>query len=105
MNYNEARNNLSAKMLELVCEMDIAKSAKWRERLSREYVTLSKAKEAVDKQIPVEATKLKRDVDTKIGNGIFKAGVTVYKCPCCNTFVTLSRKYCDQCGQALKFTK
>lgn len=105
MNYEEARKNIDGKMLELVCEMDIAKSARWRGKLSREYSALSKAKEAVDKQIPAEATKLKRDVDTKIGNGIFKAGVTVYKCPCCNTFVTLSRKYCDQCGQALKFTK
>ena len=105
MNYEETRKNIDGKMLELVCEMDIAKSAKWKEKLSREYSTLSKAKEAVDKQIPAEATKLKRDVDTKIGNGIFKAGVTVYKCPCCYSFVTLSRKYCDQCGQALKFTK
>lgn len=105
MTYKRFKENIEAKILEVMSEIEIAKRRGLYERLEEEIIVLRSTREAVEKQTPVEALKLKRDVDTKIGNGIFKAGVTVYKCPCCNTFVTLSRKYCDQCGQALKYTK
>ena len=105
MTYERLKDNIETKILEVMGEVEIAKRRGMYKRLEEEIVVLKGTREALEKQIPAEAIKLKRDVDTKIGNGILKAGVTVYKCPCCNTFVALSRKYCDQCGQALKYTK
>ena len=103
--YERFKENIERKILEIIAEIEIAKYGNWYERLKNDIAVLKGVSEAIDKQISAEAIKLKCDVDTKIGNGIFKAGVTVYKCPCCYTFVTLSQKYCDQCGQALIFKK
>lgn len=36
-----------------------------------------------------------------IGNGWWCNGTTVYKCPCCNSWITQTYKYCIDCGQAL----
>jgi ParB family chromosome partitioning protein len=40
---------------------------------------------------------------TKIGNVTFGAGVTIWNCPTCGTFITRTHKYCWKCGQALSY--
>lgn len=57
--------------------------------------------EALEKQIPKKALKLINDKDLKIGAGIWKAGVPVYACPNCKSFISRSSRYCSNCGQAI----
>lgn len=40
----------------------------------------------------------------RIGAGTWKAGVTIYKCPCCNSFISRSSDFCNNCGQALDWS-
>ena len=101
MTYEECRKNIDGKMFELVCALEVEEREKWIEKLKREYSTLSKANEAVDKRIAAKPLVHKLDADTKIGYGVFKAGVTIHKCPDCESFVLRSSKFCGNCGQAL----
>ena len=57
---------------------------------------------ALEKQIPKKPIKLKAEQDIEIGAGTWKAGITVYKCPCCNSFISRSSNFCSNCGQAIK---
>ena len=62
------------------------------------------AQKAMEKQMPKKPTANRRNVDTKIGNVTFKAGVEVYLCPNCNEWVSKLYKCCDICGQALDWS-
>lgn len=68
---------------------------------TRLLLALKKAIEALEKQIPKKPDELKTDKDVKIGAGTWKAGVTVYKCPGCNSFISRSSDFCPNCGQAI----
>lgn len=103
MTNEQALKNIDGKILEIICEMDIASNKKWKERLCREYVTLQKAKDAIEKQIKQPAHVSVQAEDIKIGAATFKAGTKTYRCPCCNNWLTLSKKHCDACGQAIEF--
>lgn len=59
---------------------------------------LNMAISALEKQIPQEPIKLKSNEDIEIGAGTWKAGTTVYKCPCCDSFISRSSNYCPHCG-------
>lgn len=57
---------------------------------------------AVEKQIPKKPTPHKVEVDKiKIGNANWCKGTTVYRCPCCDTFISRIYDYCHKCGQKL----
>ena len=57
---------------------------------------------AVEKQIPKKPTpQVVKGGKRLIGNGWWCKGTTVYKCPCCNSWITQTYKYCIDCGQAL----
>lgn len=57
---------------------------------------------ALEKQIAKKPTVHKVEGnEIKIGNGWWCNGTTVYKCPCCNSWITQTYKYCIDCGQAL----
>lgn len=60
------------------------------------------AKSAILCRIPVEPSMHKVDCDfIQIGNARWCKGTTVYKCPCCDSFVSRIHKFCFNCGQAL----
>lgn len=60
---------------------------------------------AIEKQIPKKPTVHKVEGNKiKIGNGWWCKGTTVYKCPCCNSWITQTYKYCIDCGQALDWS-
>ena len=62
------------------------------------------AMQALEKQIPKKPTPHKVEVDKiKIGNGWWCKGTTVYRCPCCNEFISRTYTYCSECGQALEW--
>lgn len=103
MTSEQILKNIDGKMLELVCEMEIASNEKWKEKLNKEYSTLKHAREAVEKQIKQPALVSVQAEDIKIGAATFKAGTKTYRCPCCGSWLTLSKKYCDACGQAIEF--
>lgn len=60
--------------------------------------------ESLKKQIPKKPLVLKNDEDIKIGAGTWGAGVTVYQCSRCNSFISRSSDYCNKCGQALDWS-
>lgn len=68
-------------------------------------LALNMAINVLEKQIPKEPLKLKNDKDLKIGASIWRAGVPVYKCPHCESFISYSSKYCSECGQAIDRSK
>lgn len=60
---------------------------------------------ALEKQIPKKPTpQIVKGGKRLIGNGWWCKGTTVYKCPCCNSWITQSYKYCIDCGQALDWS-
>ena len=63
----------------------------------KEFVVSALEKQIPKKPIPQVVKGGKR----LIGNGWWCKGTTVYKCPCCNSWITLTYKYCIDCGQAL----
>lgn len=71
---------------------------------AKTYVALKMAISALNKQIKKNPIKLKAEQDIKIGTGTWKAGTTVYKCPCCNNFISRSSVYCDKCANALNWS-
>lgn len=54
---------------------------------------------------PKAAVALKMDTVVQIGHVRFGPGCTIYKCPCCGTFLTPTHKYCLECGQAVSYPK
>ena len=59
-------------------------------------------KEAVERQVAKKPTAHKVDVEAiKIGNANWEKGTTVYKCPCCNQFISIIYDYCYKCGQKI----
>lgn len=59
---------------------------------------------ALEHRTAKKPISLKADKDIKIGTGTWKKGVTVYKCPCCNSFISQSSDFCNKCGQAIDRT-
>lgn len=68
-------------------------------------LALNMAINVLEKQIPIRPIELKNDKDLKIGASIWRAGVPVYKCPNCESFISYSSKYCSECGQAIDRSK
>lgn len=62
------------------------------------------AVKALECRMPKKPISIKNDEDVRIGAGTWKAGVTVYKCPCCNSFISRSSDFCNKCGQALDWS-
>ena len=62
-------------------------------------------KQALEKQIPKKPTPHIVKVERlKIGNARWGKGTTVYKCPCCNNFISRLYDYCFKCGQAIDWS-
>ena len=60
---------------------------------------------ALEKQIPKKPTPHIVKVERlKIGNARWGKGTTVYKCPCCNNFISRLYDYCFNCGQAIDWS-
>lgn len=59
--------------------------------------------EALDKRIARKPISFKAESNIKIGAGTWGVGTTVYKCPCCDSFITRSCDFCNKCGQAILF--
>lgn len=69
-----------------------------------EFEYCQDALNALEKQIPKKATPHKVEAPKiKIGHGYWGKGTTVYKCPCCGTFISYCN-YCNKCGQALDWS-
>lgn len=69
---------------------------------TEEIVLLLKA---VNKQIPQDAITQIAEHTTKIGNGFFRKGTTIHKCPSCGKWISRIYKYCGHCGQLVEFKK
>lgn len=66
-------------------------------------VAFENAIESLEKQISKKPTpQVVKGGKRLIGNGWWCKGTTVYKCPCCNSWITPTYKYCINCGQALE---
>jgi len=65
---------------------------------------LTKGIEALEKQIPKKPISIKNDEDVKLGAVTWKAGITIYKCFCCNSFISRASDFCNKCGQALDWS-
>lgn len=60
---------------------------------------------ALEKQIPKKPTAHKVEVPKiKVGNGFWGKGTTVYRCPCCNEFISRIYDCCYKCGQAIDWS-
>ena len=60
---------------------------------------------ALEKRIPKKPTPHIVKVERlKIGNARWGKGTTVYKCPCCNNFISRLYDYCFKCGQAIDWS-
>ena len=71
----------------------------------RENPTAEDIDIAIEKQIPKKATPHIVDVEKlKIGNANWCKNTTVYKCPCCNNFVSRLYEFCFKCEQALDWS-
>ena len=71
-----------------------------KHRLALDATSIAKA--AITCRIPVKPTPYKVDCGSiQIGNAKWCKGTTVYKCPCCDGFVSIIHKFCFNCGQAL----
>lgn len=60
--------------------------------------------ETIGYRIKKKPLIIKNDKDIKIGSATWKAGVPIYKCSCCNGFISRSNKFCTDCGQALDWS-
>ena len=90
MTYEEALKLLKMEMLGDSEQMECAKQI---------------AVEALEKQIPKKPTPHIVKVERlKIGNARWGKGTTVYKCPCCNNFISRLYDYCFKCGQAIDWS-
>ncbi len=66
-------------------------------------IALHKAAAALDKQTAVKPISIKATSNIKLGAVTWHKGATVYKCPCCNSFISRVSNYCNECGQAIAF--
>lgn len=65
-------------------------------------VAFENAISALEKQTPKKPTpQVVKGGKRLIGNGWWCKGTTVYRCPNCNEWITLTYNYCIKCGQAL----
>lgn len=60
--------------------------------------------DAIGYRIKKKPLIIKHDKDIKLGSATWKAGVPIYKCSCCNSFISRSNKFCPDCGQALDWS-
>ena len=91
MTYEEALKLLKMEMLGDSEQMECAKQI---------------AVETLEKQLPKKPTPHIVKVERlKIGNARWGKGTTVYKCPCCNNFISRLYDYCFKCGQAIDWSK
>lgn len=67
------------------------------------YITkaLNIAVEALNKQTPQKPISFEATSEIKIGAGTWGVGTTVYKCSCCDSFISRSSDFCSKCGQAV----
>lgn len=82
---------INGKMLEIVCELEICKSDKRKQRLEEEYRMLTTAKDALELRHPekVIVESIADDLQLRY-------------CPRCNVrFIAWGVKFCGECGQAL----
>lgn len=42
--------------------------------------------------------------DVKLGAVTWKAGTTIYKCPCCDRLMPYGNKHCPNCGQKIDWS-
>ena len=71
------------------------------------YLTLNEKAiiKAFSKQIPKKAIPHKVAVDKiKIRGVNWGKGTTIYKCPCCDNYISITNKYCHECGQAIDWS-
>lgn len=85
--------------------INIIEDVTWQDN-GRHYGKIVPAREiaisALEKQIPKKPTpQVVKGGKRLIGNGWWCKGTTVYKCPCCNEFISRIYDYCYKCGQAL----
>lgn len=60
---------------------------------------------AIEKQIPEKPHPIKVVVDRlEIGNGRWRKGTTVYRCPACETYMSRVHDYCYKCGQKIDWS-
>lgn len=91
MQTEEAIKVINSKMLEIVCELEICKSDKRKQRFEEEYRMLTTAKDALELRRPEKV------VVKHIANDL-----RLNYCPRCNVrFITWGMKFCGECGQAL----
>ena len=94
MEYTDAIKYIDGRLFEIVCEYEICRSEKQKERLNKEAAFLNTAREAIYYQIP---EKIKIEPVTK---GASKGWPL---CPRCDTLFTGNRQsaVCSTCGQKL----
>ncbi|MGN0505421.1 MAG: hypothetical protein ACI4FZ_02605 [Lachnospiraceae bacterium] len=72
----------------------------------KDIEALTLAKCAIQKQIPKKPTPHiiePFEAPIKIGSVSLGDGLIVYECPDCKKWVSAPYRYCDNCGQALKW--
>ena len=84
------------------CGLNIKGSAELLEDVKQIENTII---EALEKQIPKKPTpQIVKGGKRLIGNGWWCNGTTVYRCPNCNEWITLTYDYCINCGQAIDWS-
>jgi len=93
MSTENAITVINGKMLEVVCELEICKSDKRKQRLEEEYRMLTTAKDALELRRPEKVVVERISEDLQLRN-----------CPRCNVrFIAWGMKFCGECGQALNW--
>lgn len=60
---------------------------------------------ALKKQIPKKPIKYIVPAERiKIRNSYWCKGTTIYKCPHCNNYISITNIYCHECGQAIDWS-
>ena len=77
---------------------------KFEDELVRNNFTFNSVLEAREKQVAKKPKVLINDKDVKVGCVTFRKGVKTYKCVC-GYWITLSQKYCNECGQKLDWSE
>lgn len=74
------------------------------ELTSCDFDWLETAKKALEKQIPKKPLVIKYDEDVKLGAVTWRAGVPVYQCSHCNSFISRPNDFCSKCGNAIDWS-
>lgn len=83
------------------------KTEETHERETDRHKAFDLAISALEKQIPKKPIPHKVEfieAPIKIGNANWCEGTTVYKCPCCNEFISTLYKCCYKCGQKIDWS-